>query len=251
MAAAARPTSSAAVDHLGHVAVASGARQRRRRTARRRRCRSRPAPRAPRAAGRGRRPRSGGRSPCPRRGHAHGSGAPGPRPARPPARSPKVTVADVRGGGGEPADRVLAPVAVLVDAGHRERVQRLDQQRPQPGDRRGQVRRSAARSRWRARRSHRPRGARGWPTRTPPPSGTPGRPRLANRVHGHGSPWRGRPDDGSRSAAQALFCNVLIPPKVPTRSPSRPAQGSRIGARRTAAQRARRVLHSSSYWRAA
>ncbi len=46
----------------------------------------------------------------------------------------------VGGGGGEAGGRVVAPVAVLVDAGHRERVQRLQQQRPQRGDRRRQVR---------------------------------------------------------------------------------------------------------------
>ena len=46
----------------------------------------------------------------------------------------------VGGGGGEPARRVVTPLAVLVDAGHRERVQRLQQQRPEPGDRHGQVR---------------------------------------------------------------------------------------------------------------
>ena len=45
----------------------------------------------------------------------------------------------VRGGGGEPGRRVLAPVAVLVDPGHGKRVQRLEQQRPQAGDGPGQV----------------------------------------------------------------------------------------------------------------
>ena len=55
------------------------------------------------------------------------------------ARSPKLTVVDVRRGGGEPAHRILTPAAVLVDPGHRERVQRLHQQRPQPGHRPGQV----------------------------------------------------------------------------------------------------------------
>ncbi len=41
--------------------------------------------------------------------------------------------------GGEPADRVGAPVAVLVNACHRKRVQRLDHERSQPSDGRRQV----------------------------------------------------------------------------------------------------------------
>ena len=45
----------------------------------------------------------------------------------------------VGGGGREPAGRVVPPLAVLVDAGHGQRVQRLQQQRPQPGDGRRQV----------------------------------------------------------------------------------------------------------------
>ena len=63
-------------------------------------------------------------------------------PGRGPLRGRLLAEADrgqVGGRGGQPADRVLPPVAVLVDPGHRERVQRLDQQRAQPGHRRGQV----------------------------------------------------------------------------------------------------------------
>ena len=64
-------------------------------------------------------------------------------PRRGGARRAAVAVGegqDVRRGGGEPVARVVAPVAVLVDAGHGEGVQRLQQQRAQPGDRAGQVR---------------------------------------------------------------------------------------------------------------
>jgi hypothetical protein len=39
---------------------------------------------------------------------------------------------EVRRGGGEPADRIPASATVLIDAGHRQRMQRLHQQGPQP-----------------------------------------------------------------------------------------------------------------------
>src|SRR5262249_56208141 len=42
-------------------------------------------------------------------------------------------------GGGQRADGVGAPVAVLVDAGHRQGVKRLDEQRPQARHESGQV----------------------------------------------------------------------------------------------------------------
>ena len=42
-------------------------------------------------------------------------------------------------GNGEPADRIPAPAAVLIDTGHRQRMQRLQQQGPQARHRRGQV----------------------------------------------------------------------------------------------------------------
>jgi hypothetical protein len=45
----------------------------------------------------------------------------------------------VRRGGGEPADGIPAPAAVLIDTSHRQRMQRLHQQGPQSGHRRGQV----------------------------------------------------------------------------------------------------------------
>ena len=77
----------------------------------------------------------------------HGVRAPdvlvdGPDPPGGPARAGPVAVGDGRDvgrRGGQPADRVAPPVAVLVDAGHGQRVQRLDQHRPQPRDRGGQV----------------------------------------------------------------------------------------------------------------
>ena len=46
---------------------------------------------------------------------------------------------EVRHGGGEPADGIAAPATVLIDVGHRQRMQRLHQQGPQAGHRRGQV----------------------------------------------------------------------------------------------------------------
>ena len=65
-----------------------------------------------------------------------------PHPVRRGARRGAVAVGGgqhVGRGGGEPAGRVVAPLAVLVDAGHGQRVQRLEQQRPEPGDGHGQV----------------------------------------------------------------------------------------------------------------
>ena len=44
-----------------------------------------------------------------------------------------------RRGGREPADGIPAPATVLIDTGHRQRMQRLHQQGPQPRNRRGQV----------------------------------------------------------------------------------------------------------------
>jgi len=46
---------------------------------------------------------------------------------------------EVLHGGGEPADGIPAPATVLIDTGHRQRVQRVHQQGPQGRHRRGQV----------------------------------------------------------------------------------------------------------------
>jgi len=44
---------------------------------------------------------------------------------------------EVRHGDGERADRIPAPATVLIDAGHRQRMQRLYQQGPQTRHRQG------------------------------------------------------------------------------------------------------------------
>ena len=124
--------------HLGHVGVGVRVRQRR----------------AEQGAGGQARIHQGGVHPQQQRGvagrvwlaghrvHAADMGVDGLHPLRDPPGAGPVPERDrdlVGRGGREPADRIRPPVAVLVDAGHRQRVQRLQQQRTQPRDRRGQV----------------------------------------------------------------------------------------------------------------
>ena len=98
---------------------------------------------------------------------------------------------DVRGGGGQPADRIPPPAAVLVDASHRQRMQRLRQQRPQAGHPATPGRCSPAMRRCQGQRSRRQRGRPARWTRRQPPSVRPGQRRSRRDPWSRYRRWHG------------------------------------------------------------
>ena len=120
---------------LGVVGVLLGPREPHPAAQRRASGRTRPRCSAPSAAAPGRPPGT----PCPLAGSTPDSRRWMPR-TRAPARSasrvvPNAVTRDVVGRADQPAPRVGAEVAVGEDPVHRDRVDRLQQQRPQPGER--------------------------------------------------------------------------------------------------------------------